>query len=325
VTSTFSIDALGRRVRKFDSSGAASTVVFVYGQAGELLGEYDSAGKAVREYVWLGTTPIAVFTPDPASATNPPLTYFIHADHIDTPRIIVDKSNQLRWRWLAEPFGTTAPENNPAGLGVFTFNLRFPGQYFDQGTGLSQNWFRDYDAGLGRYTESDPLGLAGGSLSTFAYVGGNPVSYVDPTGLVQHKTGQWKQCANGCRIRIDWTLMDDGTVKRHLHWECKGKSGEFGENGEASHGQTSDSAPESIRECARKHGFAAKSILTVDACRPPSPAFSSPGSQQYFTRVTTAEAAVVVGTVAAAVCAAAEPCGVIATVGGGAAGPALQH
>jgi RHS repeat-associated protein len=154
----------------------------VYGQGGELNGEYDSTGKAIREYVWLGSTPVAVFTPDPASATNPPLTYFIHADHIDTPRIIVDKSNNLRWRWLAEPFGTTAPENNPAGLGAFTFNLRFPGQYFDQATGLNQNWFRDYDAGIGRYAQSDPIGLNGG-INTYAYAGGNPLSGMDPTGL----------------------------------------------------------------------------------------------------------------------------------------------
>ena len=48
------------------------------------------------------------------------------------------------------------------GIG-FTFNLRFPGQYFDEETGLHYNYFRDYDPKTGRYIESDPIGLDGGS------------------------------------------------------------------------------------------------------------------------------------------------------------------
>jgi RHS repeat-associated protein len=187
ITTTYSYNNAGQRTRKFSSSGATSTVLFVYGQDGNLLGEYDATGKPIKEYVWFQNIPIAVFTPDPAAAANPPLVYFIHSDHLNTPRAVVDKANKPRWRWMAEPFGVSAPETNPSNLGAFTFNLRFPGQYFDQESALHQNWWRSYDPTTGRYTQSDPIGLAGG-INTFAYVDSNPTGFIDPFGLTGYTT-----------------------------------------------------------------------------------------------------------------------------------------
>ncbi len=57
------------------------------------------------------------------------------------------------------------------------------GAYQDRETNLAYNMMRDYDPAIGRYVESDPIGLAGGSLSPYVYVNNNPLGSVDPTGL----------------------------------------------------------------------------------------------------------------------------------------------
>ena len=111
--------------------------------------------------------------------------YFIHVDYLNTPRLIANATGTPRWRWnQGEPFGESMANEDPDGTSVaFTFPQRLPGQYYDAQTGHHYNYFRDYNPSLGRYAESDPIGLGGGS-NRYVYVTGSPLLYYDPHGLL---------------------------------------------------------------------------------------------------------------------------------------------
>ena len=154
--------------RSSKTTGGATTL-FHYNTNGELIAETDGAGTTLREYVRDDEgRPLAMI----AGGT---VTY-LHPDHLGTPRFATNTATTITWRWDDQSFGASQP------MGYPTINLRYPGQYYDQESGLHQNYFRDYDPATGRYVESDPIGLGGG-VNTYAYVGGNPLSYYDPYGL----------------------------------------------------------------------------------------------------------------------------------------------
>ena len=87
------------------------------------------------------------------------------------------------WRWdNQEPFGDDTPNEDPGNTGMsFSFPMRFRGQYYDAETNTAYNYYRDYDPGVGRYVQSDPIGLRGG-LNTYVYVAANPALLIDPSG-----------------------------------------------------------------------------------------------------------------------------------------------
>jgi RHS repeat-associated protein len=173
---TILINALGQRVKK----SGASTTRFVFDEAGHLWGEYTDAGVLIQETVWLDELPVATLRPN-GSGTD---IYYVHPDHLGTPRAITRSTdNQFVWKWdNTEAFGDSAPNESPSGLGTFAYNLRFRGQYFDGETGSHYNYFRDYEPTIGRYIQSDPIGLKGG-INTFAYARGSPLRWTDPFGL----------------------------------------------------------------------------------------------------------------------------------------------
>ena len=106
---------------------------------------------------------------------------FVHTDHLGTPQKLTDNVGAVIWDRVQTPFGLTVSE---AGPGVTP--VRFPGQYADDETNLAYNYFRDYDPTLGRYIQSDPVGVEGG-LNTYLYAGADPIRHIDFLGL-------WPDC-----------------------------------------------------------------------------------------------------------------------------------
>ena len=170
-----------------DDSGHGYGVVWVYDQVGHMLGEYTyPGGAAVQEFIWLGDTLVGVAGNIPVYCYTPPCTAYgvgyVWSDHLNAPRAITNVAGAQVWQWDSAPFGDTLPSQNPAGLGVFNVNHRFPGQYADSVTQINQNGARIYSPALGRYIQSDSAGLAAGT-NTYVYVNGDPVDAVDPPGL----------------------------------------------------------------------------------------------------------------------------------------------
>ena len=201
----YATNGLGQRVSKTNAAAvgtaAGASRVYVYDEAGHLIGEYDSSGARIQEHIWLGDQPVVVVNGSGGGL------FYVLSDHLNTPRQIINSSKQLRWRWdNLDPFGVNLPDSNPQGLGGFAYALRFPGQYYDSESGLFYNGFRSYDPKGGRYTQSDPIGLMGG-LNTYSYVGNNPLNAIDPLGLDEFRLYSW-----GMGFRVSGQYLEGGTI-----------------------------------------------------------------------------------------------------------------
>ncbi|WPH20806.1 RHS repeat-associated core domain-containing protein [Variovorax paradoxus] len=168
---------------------------YVYDEQGTLISEAGSGGAnsaGQASYIYLPTAN----GPMPIAAVINGATYAVHSDHLNTPRRLSNDSGQPVWQWSYSAFGEDKPtiaKNRFANLDItpnpgttnlseVKFNLRYPGQYADEESGLFYNYFRSYDARTGRYSQPDPIGLDGG-WNRFGYVDANPLLFADPEGL----------------------------------------------------------------------------------------------------------------------------------------------
>jgi RHS repeat-associated protein len=171
---------------------------YVYDEQGTLIAETGSGGAnsaGQASYIYLPTAN----GPMPIAAILNGATYAVHSDHLNTPRKLSNADGQAVWQWGYSAFGEdkpttaknrfanldTTPNPGTTNISEVKFNLRYPGQYADEESGLFYNYFRTYDARTGRYSQPDPIGLDGG-WNRLGYVGANPLKFTDPLGLAQY-------------------------------------------------------------------------------------------------------------------------------------------
>ena len=167
---TFGYDPFGRRLWKRSSGREVR-----YRWAGEhLMGEMASEGgqSESRDYLYLpGThTPLALRIGQKVFA--------YHNDHLGTPRRLTDAHGNIVWSADYSAFGSAQ-----VVVDKVRNSLRFPGQQWDEETGLHYNRFRYYVPAFGRYLTADPLRYLSG-INFYSYAENNPIGQSDPLGLL---------------------------------------------------------------------------------------------------------------------------------------------
>ena len=165
---SFQHNAAGQRVAK---TNAYATKHFLYDLAGRLIAERKSTGASLKEYIRLDGMILGYVSGG--------ALYWVHQDHIGQPLLVASQNGDPQWWTRYKPFGAILTGKTG---GAVPINLRYPGQYYDWESGLRYNGFRDYDAYLGRYAQSDPIGLRGG-WNTYVYAEADPTGYIDEFGL----------------------------------------------------------------------------------------------------------------------------------------------
>lgn len=167
----YQVDGLNRRIGRLVNG--VRTHGWLWSGTLRPVAEVDAAGTLVSRFVY-GT---AINVPD--YLVRGSQTYRLVTDHLGSVRLVVDVASGVVVQQLAyDAWGQVTLDTNP-GWQPFGF----AGGLYDPATGLVRFGARDYDASVGRWTSKDPIGFDGGDSNQFAYVGGDPVGRLDPSGL----------------------------------------------------------------------------------------------------------------------------------------------
>jgi RHS repeat-associated protein len=167
-TSTYRYDGLGRRIEKVANG---QTKRYVY-DGEDILLEYDGANVLQARYTH------GPGIDEPIAVTKGSSTFFYHQDGLGTVTDLTDSAGATAKSYSYDAYGNVVDQT-----GTVDQPYTYTGREFDSESGLSYYRARYYDPATGRFLQNDPIGLVGG-LNLYAYANANPVSFVDPTGLI---------------------------------------------------------------------------------------------------------------------------------------------
>jgi RHS repeat-associated protein len=171
IVARYAYDPMGRRVWR---QAGAEITWFLYSNEG-LIEELSSSNSSIKSYGW---NPGWAANVGPVWQKSASEIFISQNDRIFTPIKLTSSEGLVVWETISSSFGDVSNINDRASIG---FSLRFPGQWNDKITGLSQNHMRDFSSLTGRYTSPDPLQFTIGA-NLFHYAFGNPNTKIDFRG-----------------------------------------------------------------------------------------------------------------------------------------------
>lgn len=166
------IDGRNRRIGK--KVNGVLTQGFLYQDQLRPVAELDGTGNIVSRFVYGAKFNV------PDYFIKGTTTYRIISDYLGSPRLVVNTATgATEQRMDYDEFGNIVNDTNP-GFQPFGF----AGGLYDRDTKFTRFGARDYDAETGRWTVKDPIRFNGRDTNLYAYVGNNPVSFIDPQGTV---------------------------------------------------------------------------------------------------------------------------------------------